>query len=111
VTGARGIPPPPKIIFIVIIMKSNKTFICPVCSGEVRIGAKACPHCGSDERTGWNDKTYLDGIDLGDDVDYEELREQEFGAPGPTKQKLSWVVVVAAILLILALAGFIKMML
>ncbi|HMD68628.1 MAG TPA: hypothetical protein VKF42_07070 [Chitinivibrionales bacterium] len=92
-------------------MKTNRTFPCPACGGEVRVGAKSCPHCGSDERTGWSDKTYLDGIDLGDDVDYEELREQEFGTAGIAKRKVSWVAVVAAILLALALAGFIKMLL
>ncbi len=91
--------------------KTNKTFTCPVCNGEVRVGAKACPHCGSDERTGWSDKTYLDGIDLDDDVDYEDLREREFGTAGTAKRKVSWIAVVAATLLVLALAGFIKMLL
>jgi hypothetical protein len=82
-----------------------------VCGADVNKGASACPQCGSDERTGWNDRTYLDGIDLGDDVDYDELREQEFAAAGPVKKKITWVAVVAAILLALALAGFIKMLL
>jgi uncharacterized membrane protein YvbJ len=92
-------------------VKTNQTFTCPVCGADVDKGASACRQCGSDERTGWNDRTYLDGIDLGDDVDYDELREQEFGAAGPVKKKITWVAVVAAILLALALAGFIKMLL
>jgi uncharacterized membrane protein YvbJ len=92
-------------------MKTNQTFVCPNCGGEVRKGSAACPHCGSDERTGWNDKTYLDGIDVGDDIDYDELVENEFPSSGKRKAKLSWVAVVAAILLILAAIGFIKMLL
>ncbi|HUI93796.1 MAG TPA: hypothetical protein VLX68_16255 [Chitinivibrionales bacterium] len=93
-------------------MKTNQTFLCPNCGGEVRKGAAACPHCGSDERTGWNDRTYLDGIDLGDDVDYDELVENEFpSSPGKKKTKVSWVAVVAAILLVLALIGFLKILL
>ncbi len=92
-------------------MKTNQTFLCPACGGEVKKGARACPHCGSDERTGWSDQSYLDGIDLGDDVDYNELREQEFPSAQPHRKKLSWVVIVAAILLVLAAAGFIRMLL
>ncbi len=92
-------------------MKTNQTFLCPACGGEVKKGAIACPHCGSDERTGWSDRTYLDGLDIGDDIDYEELREQEFPSRNPPRRKLSWIVIVAAILLILAAAGFIKMLL
>jgi|WetSurMetagenome_2_1015567.scaffolds.fasta_scaffold00119_35 hypothetical protein len=90
--------------------KSNKTFICPACGGDVPVNAAACPQCGSDERTGWSDKTYLDGIDIGDDVDYEDLREREFGGESP-KRKISWVMIVAIVLLLLALTGFIKMLL
>jgi uncharacterized membrane protein YvbJ len=92
-------------------MKSNRTFPCPVCGFEVKQGAASCPQCGSDERTGWSQGTYLDGIDLGDDVDYDELRENEFGGSAGKKRKVSWIVVVAAALLLLALVGFIKLFL
>jgi len=79
-----------------------------VCGFEVKQGATSCPQCGSDERTGWSQGTYLDGIDLGEDVDYEELRENEFGGSAGKKPKISWVVIVAAVLLLLALVGFLK---
>jgi hypothetical protein len=93
-------------------MKTNATFVCPVCGGEVNRGAHACPNCGADERTGWSDRTYLDGIDLGDDVDYDELLENEFPRQRPSRRKkISWVVIVAAILLLLSLAGLLKIIL
>tara|TARA_R110002094_G_scaffold105655_1_gene104345 strand:+ start:129 stop:389 length:261 start_codon:yes stop_codon:yes gene_type:complete len=45
---------------------------CPVCGEEVPRGAKACPGCGADERTGWNEEaTRYDGLDLPDEA-YEE---------------------------------------
>ena len=38
---------------------------CPVCGETVPRGAKACPGCGADERSGWNeDATRYDGLDL-----------------------------------------------
>lgn len=40
---------------------------CPVCGAAVPRGAKACPECGADERSGWNeDATRYDGLDLPD---------------------------------------------
>lgn len=66
--------------------------------------AKACPHCGSDERTGWSDETYLDGIDLGDDIDYEEMVAKEFSNKNYSQQWWkSWRVVTAIVLLLLFL--------
>ncbi len=59
-------------------MAKEEMVPCPYCGEPVKRFAKACPHCGSDESTGWSNDTYLDGIDLPDDVDYEELRRNEF---------------------------------
>jgi len=40
---------------------------CPVCGEDVPPRATACPHCGADDRTGWNDDaTRYDGLDLPD---------------------------------------------
>jgi predicted nucleic acid-binding Zn ribbon protein len=42
---------------------------CPVCGAAVPRGARACPECGADDRSGWNeDETRYDGIDLPDDA-------------------------------------------
>ena len=58
------------------------SFVCPNCGGVVPAKAKACPHCGSDENTGWSDETYLDGLGLYDEEDYRETLRKEFGHGG-----------------------------
>ena len=37
---------------------------CANCGTEIPRGAKACPECGADERTGWRDESVYDGLDL-----------------------------------------------
>jgi predicted RNA-binding Zn-ribbon protein involved in translation (DUF1610 family) len=97
---------------VAIDMKTNETFTCPVCGSSVPKNAPACPQCGADERTGWSDRTYLDGIDLGDDIDYDELVGREFPGQRPAGTvKLSWKAIVAAVLLLIALAGLLKILL
>jgi hypothetical protein len=90
-------------------MKTGGEFACPNCGGMVKKNTAACPHCGSDDRTGWSDRTYLDGIDMGDDVDYDELVEQEFPS-GKARGRLSWKLVVAAVLLLLSAIGIIRIL-
>jgi len=42
---------------------------CPVCGAAVPRGARACPECGADERSGWNeDDTRYDGLGLPDEA-------------------------------------------
>jgi RNA polymerase subunit RPABC4/transcription elongation factor Spt4 len=46
---------------------------CPVCGESVPRGAKACPGCGADERSGWNEEaTRHDGLDLPDEAFTDE---------------------------------------
>jgi len=91
---------------------SQETFICPVCGGEVKTNALACPDCGSDEKSGWSDETYLDGIDVGDEVDYDEILENEFPEMKEKKKKvkITWVMVVGAVLLLLSMIGFVRIL-
>ena len=43
--------------------------VCPVCGESVPSGALACPHCGADERSGWDeDAARYDGLDLPDEA-------------------------------------------
>ncbi|HUF64033.1 MAG TPA: hypothetical protein VMN36_18290 [Verrucomicrobiales bacterium] len=43
----------------------NTPEVCPVCYEDVPPRAKACPSCGADERSGWNEDNLLyDGLDL-----------------------------------------------
>ena len=91
-------------------MKKEETILCLPCGGEMKRTAKACPHCGSDEQTGWSQDTYLDDIGLPDDDDaYEEIREREFGGPSPKRPgRRLWIYVTAIVLLLLVALGLIK---
>ncbi len=72
-------------------------YACPYCGGPIDKNAKSCRHCGSDELTGWSQDTYLDGIDLPDMDDYEELKEKEFGSS--RRKKISIQTIVGAVVL------------
>jgi hypothetical protein len=89
-------------------MKQSEREVCLHCGEEIRRGARSCPHCGSDEETGWSENRHLDGIDLGDgDFSYEEMREREFGQePSRPPQKL-WIYVTALVILALSALGLI----
>jgi hypothetical protein len=58
--------------------------VCPICGEVVPRDATACPGCGADERTGWNDEaTRYDGLDLPDAAYGDEQTEaQARGAHG-----------------------------
>lgn len=48
---------------------------CPVCGEAVPRGARACPGCGADERSGWNeDAARYDGLDLPDSAFADESK-------------------------------------
>jgi hypothetical protein len=53
---------------------------CPNCGANLPRNAKACPECGSDEKTGWSEEAYASSLDLPDDeFDYDKFVENEFG--------------------------------
>lgn len=68
-------------------------FICPVCGADVPAKAKACPECGSDEKTGWSDRTIYDGTGIEDseEFDYEDFVRREFGGKGKRRGKVQWL--------------------
>lgn len=81
---------------------------CPHCGAEISRNAKSCPECGSDEKTGWSDQTYMDEIDIGmDESEYEDLKSKEFGGERSTK-KISWQMIVAGIVLIAFIVGILS---
>ncbi len=41
---------------------------CANCGTDIPRGAKSCPECGADERTGWRETDIYDGIDLPDEA-------------------------------------------
>ncbi len=55
---------------------------CPVCGDDVPRGAKSCPGCGADERTGWNEEaTRYDGLNLPDDAFDEDTPPDHIERP------------------------------
>lgn len=84
------------------------TFTCPACGEEVPAGAKACPHCGSDDETGWSDKTYLDGVELYDGDDYQDSLRREFGGPAPKRSNMALIIaIIAAVVVICFILNYI----
>jgi len=75
-------------------------YVCPNCGEPISGNAKFCRQCGSDERTGWSDQTYLDGIDLPDSEEYDSLKAKEFGNARRAGVRISWRVVIAAVVLL-----------
>jgi hypothetical protein len=84
------------------------TFSCPACGENVPAKAKACPHCGACDKTGWKDDS-ADGLDLPDeDFDYDKFVAEEFGTPQKAKgPALIWKItaIVLLIVTILLIAG------
>ena len=81
--------------------------ICPVCGAEVPPAVRACPECGADDTTGWNeDRAVYDGLDLPDDeFDYAEYLNKEFGTAeehgGKTNKLWPWLVLIGLALVVL----------
>lgn len=82
--------------------RSSAPSECANCGAEIPRGAKACPECGADERTGWRETSVYDGLDLPDEE--SELRQ----APRRTSRDVNglrwyWWCAAVAILLLFAL--------
>ena len=77
--------------------------ICPNCGTELSPKARACPHCGSDEKTGWSDDAHVGGLDLPDEkFDYDEFVQNEFGGARVKPRGLHWFWWLVALLLLIA---------
>jgi hypothetical protein len=82
---------------------------CPVCGAAVPPKARACPGCGADERSGWNeDDARYDGLDLPDSA-FEDEDADYPAAPRPRRAPLRpgvrpfwWLVALGLLLLFLA---------
>jgi hypothetical protein len=89
-------------------MASKNTFSCPVCGEDVPAKAKACPHCGACEKSGWNEEASgADGLDLPDEsFDSEKFTAEEFGTPRKLWGKELFWKVTGVVILVLMILGF-----
>ena len=78
----------------------NTEFICPNCGGEVPGKARACPHCGSDENTGWSDTAMINSGGLEEEFDYDEALKREFGTK-KTKSLKDYIYAGVAVVIII----------
>jgi len=73
---------------------------CPVCGENVPRNAQACPGCGADARTGWNEEdTRYDGLDLPDAAYGDE--------PAPRRSRDTLVFVITIIVLLAVITMFV----
>jgi hypothetical protein len=65
--------------------------------------ARACPECGSDEKTGWSEDAKSAELDLPDEeFNYDEFVQREFGGTKPKPHGIPWFWwVIAAVLVII----------
>jgi hypothetical protein len=91
-------------------MKRTAPEICPACGAEVPSQARACPECGADEKTGWNEEaTEYDGLDLPDEsTEYRDEVPSQSDDPQkwsrPKGLPWHWWLLGIALLVILAYA-------
>lgn len=83
---------------------------CPHCGADLARGAKACPECGSCEKTGWSEEAAASGLGIPDqEFDYDDFTQREFGEAAKVVPRgvspLWWVV--AVVILILVVLGFV----
>lgn len=76
---------------------------CPVCGEEVPRGAKACPGCGADERSGWNDDDAIyDGLDLPGHA-YDDEEPSQSGAASHWLRNLVIMAMIGVLILFFVL--------
>jgi uncharacterized membrane protein YvbJ len=82
---------------------------CPHCGAEIPADAKFCRHCGSSDSDGWRDEDPHDAHD--DDFDYEEYVQREFPDTVANTQTPPLWRLVAVVLLIVLVGGYLLLLL
>jgi hypothetical protein len=82
--------------------------VCAACGAEVPPDAMACPECGADAQTGWNEEQRVyDGVDLPDNsFDHDEFIEREFGGSPGKSGRLILAVILIAIIVVIIIRAF-----
>lgn len=63
---------------------------CANCGAAVPRGARACPECGADERTGWRETSVYDGLELPDSAWRDETGPETPRPPPRAVNGLPW---------------------
>lgn len=81
--------------------------VCPNCGASVPRNAKACPQCGSDEKTGWSDSACASNPGIPEDeFDHDAFVKDEFGSRSPKPRGIHWLWWLTALLLVLSFLFF-----
>lgn len=81
--------------------------ICPNCGAEVPLNAKACPECGSDEKTGWSEEAHCENLGLPDEnFDYDDFVKRELSGEKAVSHGIHWFWWLVAVLLLAAFVFF-----
>jgi RNA polymerase subunit RPABC4/transcription elongation factor Spt4 len=63
---------------------------CANCGAEIPRGAKACPECGADERTGWRETSVYDDLDLPESAYDDESKASKSVPPAKRVNGIAW---------------------
>lgn len=96
-------------------MAGTMTYICPTCGAEARVG-RPCPGCkpakkrkpsAPEKPRPWEQDSSADGLDLpGDDFDYGDFIEREFGRKPHRKTGLAWYWWLLAAVMLVVMAAW-----
>ena len=78
---------------------------CANCGAPIPRGAKACPECGADERTGWRETSVYDDLDLPETDDRAPESATSRGASRNRVNGIAWYWWLAAVIIALLIAG------
>jgi hypothetical protein len=79
---------------------------CANCGASIPRGAKACPECGADEKTGWRETSIYDGIELPDSAFEDESSPTSPTRPQNRINGIAWYWWVVALAFIFFLVRF-----
>ena len=79
---------------------------CANCGAPIPRGAKSCPECGADERTGWRETSIYDGLELPAGAFDTDDQPDTAGTQPPRINGIAWYWwLIAVVLILLAVAG------
>jgi hypothetical protein len=81
---------------------------CANCGADIPPGARACPECGADERTGWRETSVYDGLELPEEASTQSSSDRlrtQAGQRSVNGIAWYWWCAAVALLLLLGLSA------